>query len=405
MAFSQSLAFGENTLNELDNIVDVKEFETPPPCKRKYQTRQSKSNDTNNNNNRNAGSSGRKTLSTEKSPLGDVIEESPQDKTPTLTQLRQEHSTRSRKHLRKIKSNPINSISPSTRLPIKHLFSGKQTNKSNKMIDSPINSENKENITENDSFDKYMEHFQTQSTKVTPKPNISFSFKNCDFFDSKFSMEIDNANVSRIESMIKSDSFASEDLFASSQADLNEQIVLTSTQNDKSDSKHLDDNVNDIEWDESNFFDDFNTSLHINGVLKNETIKNETITVSAEVNALTENVNIDEIVENDEEVAVAVAEVNATRFHNQTINRTAAKERSFMVQPITSSRDLPSDGCDIRNLLRWGCNDLIVREYQKKGIKQMFQWQAECLANEKVKMNLCKITFYLINLNIFSGSK
>lgn len=42
----------------------------------------------------------------------------------------------------------------------------------------------------------------------------------------------------------------------------------------------------------------------------------------------------------------------------------------------------------LSNLYAWGCTDLILDEYRKKGICEMFEWQAECLAQVSKFINL-----------------
>lgn len=47
-------------------------------------------------------------------------------------------------------------------------------------------------------------------------------------------------------------------------------------------------------------------------------------------------------------------------------------------QEVSLSEQL-SNKTSLTNLYAWGCTDLILEEYRRKGISQMFEWQAECL--------------------------
>lgn len=60
------------------------------------------------------------------------------------------------------------------------------------------------------------------------------------------------------------------------------------------------------------------------------------------------------------------------RFQNQS------KPIQQMQEAHATGLEL-TDRTSMTSLYAWGCTDLILEEYQKKGITKMFEWQAECL--------------------------
>lgn len=60
--------------------------------------------------------------------------------------------------------------------------------------------------------------------------------------------------------------------------------------------------------------------------------------------------------------------------------KSSSVSNSFTEKQITTINcENPSKETSLTNLYAWGCTDLILEEYRRKGISQMFEWQADCL--------------------------
>lgn len=73
---------------------------------------------------------------------------------------------------------------------------------------------------------------------------------------------------------------------------------------------------------------------------------------------------------------------------NRSTNPKPIKESLQEIQtsiPTTIQRELPKQA-NLNQIDQWGLLPAIVREYHRKGIRTMFDWQVECLSNTKVNI-------------------
>lgn len=453
MAFSQSLIIGDRTLNELDirETKKITEFETPP-CKRKntgsadFSKNAKKSNgrnrnDTNNNNNSSPGTSSAAVKNANSHlPVLDMIDESPTDKPHVFGETIKERlrnasvsKKSNRKYLRRSKSDPLSKNQTNQKHPIDLLsYHGHgMTEEYGSMFDDTMEHETKHNTNleikkneeacnfEGDSFDKYFQDIQTQlKSPVTINANaleakteqLMLKENLSELFDSKFSMEMENVNVSQIEQLISTRNETkpnatfnlsrsrfvsdSEDIFFESETP-NGYIHSETMANENN-------NLNEkVEWEESEFFNDLNTSIQNELSLKEEIQKNDRNNNELrDANDNDPKPNLEQFIADEInscklDITTALSELEQSRNisrrndHSQliSISRNVNYDRSQRANNTSINDQVavqPQSETDIRNLIRWGCSDLILTEYRKKGIQNMFQWQADCLANSKV---------------------
>lgn len=73
-----------------------------------------------------------------------------------------------------------------------------------------------------------------------------------------------------------------------------------------------------------------------------------------------------------------------------------ATEDLFSQEPVVPAETPKVDQLDLeslRNINAWSLPDTVVREYEKKGVKMMFQWQVECLCNPKVLFDFKNLVY------------
>lgn len=70
-----------------------------------------------------------------------------------------------------------------------------------------------------------------------------------------------------------------------------------------------------------------------------------------------------------------------------------ASEDLFSEEPVVSVEAPKVDLESLRNINAWSLPDAVVREYEKKGVKRMFQWQVECLCNPKVLFDFKNLVY------------
>lgn len=86
----------------------------------------------------------------------------------------------------------------------------------------------------------------------------------------------------------------------------------------------------------------------------------------------------------------------------------ASKPKSLIILEKSSEIELNIKEIDqtknLKLMSSWGLPSIVLEQYEKKGIKEMFDWQAECLSNPKVLSFILSFFFVLIVLNFFLDS-
>lgn len=163
-----------------------------------------------------------------------------------------------------------------------------------------------------------------------------------------------------------------------------------------------------IAWDDSAFFNNLNGTLGGDGAATASDLNDSTkaasnvdILVDADCNVSVQHVDQvadDELESCYLEVSLELSKLNETGqlsqltpqlLHStstrssvpvtrtQPVAEPIALDRSTMAKPRHCSRD-------INSLSQWGCTPAIIREYLKRGIESMFEWQVECLSKHEV---------------------
>lgn len=291
-----------------------------------------------------------------------------------------------------------------------------------------------------------------------------------EFFQSQFTMETKNndddaVNVSEIENMMSTQrsllpvinelsvteaNRSSEDIFGVGNG-LNNMQPAKHVESDRisiSSSCDLDvrvipttQDMSKIHWDESEFFNDFDPSeeaknKELDGNEPDSNRGNENIVVDG---SMKDNLDgtiadfIDEEIESCKiDVSMALSEAfqsPVTSTQQMDVSATHKRQPNSLLFPILSkngdianialanngsgqTKEMTELGDDrnIKSLSKWGFSRFILEEYKKKGIRQMFEWQAECLSNTKVSI-VVKVQFKnskMKNANVcfnFSGSE
>lgn len=421
MSFSQSFFMGDDTMRELEKCEKKKllkpgqlDLSTPPSNKKR-----NKCSD------RNADADhrpGRSDL--------DVIDESPTEKTSILLgqsikdRLRNVSSISKskRKYLRRSKSDPITKDADKlndTRQANKHLhmhrfsegfFSSFDNEDDHNITNGQIACEteatelNKESVF-NEQIDQFFQEsidWESQLRRLDQiKPPIKSPEKQKlnaldeniydEFFYSKFTLEEENGNISKIESLLKSfDEKTSEDIFKETDSERNP----TQLQN-KSESKIPGSMSQLLRWDESEFFDSFHEVL--NSSLKDAEEKeleagkeviNTSVADTIELNqSLSQFIagEMDACKHNVSEALSILDDNVIMQKKSSSIPNSSQLSQSSNIRNVTNSNQ-PANKVDqnIESLNEWNFPLVILNQYLKKGIKQMFDWQAECLNNPDV---------------------
>lgn len=250
------------------------------------------------------------------------------------------------------------------------------------------------------------------------------------FFQSQFTLETADrqVNVSALEELLKTQrslltsqhaDSSSDDLFT----DINEvnaagaHISFHETDNIQILAPNSDvanctmpttQNMSKIVWDESDFFDDLNYGVtHDNA--EQEPIENVFVNENIVLDgSIRENLDASIVLFIDDEIESCKIDVSsALNEEHQSqapicvpsqyveVHSLAPIKTNAAVSVTTHERQLPVststshdkdvDMRDMANLTRWGISRIILEEYKKKGIRRMFDWQAECLSNTKVR--------------------
>lgn len=430
MSFSQSLLIGDNTLRELDKCENERvypaEFVTPSG-KRKCSTTNNvtlvkKSCERNINNDANNNKEANASINVLVPPL-DVVDDSPTDKSHTLgksikERLRNISAIRSeeKRNLRRSKSVTVSKNQTENQHPVYLLNTANKRSKgTGSAFDSKVQCKSKyksdRTDLDGDSFDQYIQNIQTQH-KTVKSPNLQNQARTersleregnfSELFSSQFTLEAEQLNVSKIERMMQT------------KVNITECPIVPGSENLFSDNDICDGNnahglsvanpKDSIQWEESLFFDNSDVIAQHEKSLINAMRENEHESIKLEQSAHVEADLHDFIAEEiqfckaNKDISMVLMELNNKSSHNASsaqllhqspFNRTS-KICEGKTKNLNRSRTRRShlSATDMANLADWGCSNLVLNEYRKKGIERMFEWQADCLGNENVISSL-----------------
>lgn len=443
MEFSQSFSLGENTLKQLDvfevNVPSINKNKnvcnnkptTPTNNKGRQQipTTSSMSNDLQNRSPVCNGSQSNNVL--------DIIDESPTEKPNLLGKSireRLKNASTSKKHdrkyMRRSRSDPIKSASESKRSDASSVHQSHGFSEDyGSMFESTVEWDKPEECPrkktkikldekfEDDDFDKYFGDIQTPCIQKNDDPNKT---KDSSLIALSDSGEGEQVNVSEIDRLMRTENFGND----SSDREKNEEMFV---ETDGFPVKETDPDQDEFEWEDSAYFNELiATQQKTNDVDVHNTEHNSPIEVALEV----EEVAIDvehismhsgrvEAVEDELEncfleVSMQLSDLNATdaksihktgtqldssisfrsfkdnSIFSDSLRLTGESQRSQQNQQIQETQKSPDaaislpNQLDIECLSQWSCSASIIKAYKKKGIHQMFEWQAECLSIPKV---------------------
>lgn len=409
MSFSQSLLLGENTLNQLDvyevNIQCVDDKNGSKSNKLITPTRSRTQKPLNGLSFTNTSVNLSPSLDALNSnKVLDVVDESPTEKTNVLGKSIRERlknastSKKSdRKCMRRSRSDPITTsdskISKST-LYKNHGF----TEEFSSMFDSTMeldetderaNRKTKIKLDERfeeDDFDMYVDDIQTP-TCMQHEANNRNDTKDSSLIALSDSGGSEHVNVSEVERLMQAEHFETVD------------PSLIRVENDEQNDG--------IEWEDSAFFNDMLPSQQntINAEQNDDTLPDVVIDVECvSMQSKQIDINDDETAEDELascflENSIHLSNLNATETKSNNKNGaqldTSLFSRSIseamisnqITEETENTKNLSvvqSNRLSIENLGEWGCSAAIIKAYKKKGINEMFEWQAECLSNPKV---------------------
>lgn len=391
MAFSQSFSLGENTLNQLDICeINVKRVDTNVIKNKLIKTMK---DDTHRSINKKAMCNSdilNQTPSLDSinsSKILEVIDESPTEKSNILGQsIRERLQTISssrksdRKYMRRSRSDPIS-------ITISHDPSNVLTESCGSMFDVTADffeedgeKSKKAKVKlnerfENDDFDKYFGDIKTPKIRQGNQNSSLIAMSDSDG-------DAEQINISKIE-----------------------QLMHTENQIDFAEPKE------EIEWEDSAFFNDLpTTQKYLNCDEKQE--KDDSLAdflIDAEcVSMQNEQREVEMEMESCFlEVSIQLTNLNATEA--KSMNKTGTQldtsissrnitNREICSQTLHKTEDrhnlsLISNKLSIKNIAEWSCSPSIIKMYKKKGLENMFEWQAECLNMPSVSL---EISFTLI---------
>lgn len=402
MSFSQSLSLGDNTLFQLDMCEGNIPSNTENLNKHReaVSTPTSKSSKTVNNKLKSEVSSKVSIPSageTNSNAVLDVIEESPTEKTNVLgksirERLKNASSSKKSeyKSIRRSRSDPITSNSS------KRSTSSTRTNGMSEdmnIFDSTFELDRTENRShkkskikldekfEQDDFDRYFGDIKTPKIPANIAENEA---KNCSLISLDDSNEFEDVDISEVERLMRTEHL-----------EMTDHVTVSKAHNEP---------IDDIEWEDSAYFNDLLASQQneplgepkeIEDSLADVVIHTEHVSMRS---CQTEGVD-DELESCLLEVSMHLSHLNATetratsrigtqletsifsRSITETINSNGAARNQ---SEVTESAIRMLDNRSIDNLVEWNCTQSIIKAYKKKGIREMFEWQTECLSNPKV---------------------
>lgn len=419
MSFSQSFSLGENTLNQLDVYAG---------CVGKTINRNGKSHITPTRKRSQKPSTVRLlppsdfVISSPNSDLissnkvADVVDESPTEKSNVLgksirEQLKNASTSKKthRKYMRRSRSDPITNsdskISTSA-LHRKHGFTDdfamfESTMELNETDDDRTNRKTKIKLHEKfdeDDFDKYMQNIQTPNLNNNGGGNDTKSSDDLIALSDSGGSD-QHVNISEIERLMRTENF--------------ETVPASLTNDEQKDD--------DIEWEDSAFFNDILVSQQ-NNTKSTEEKENDVslfddqpdVVIDVECISMQSSQHVDKDAEEDafesffsenkDHVSninsieiksmnkTAVSQLDASIFSRSISDQVISNEvlpASIIVPKTERASNLslaPINKLSIDNLREWNCSASIVKAYKKKGILEMFEWQAECLNNPKVTL-------------------
>lgn len=411
MSFSQSLSFGDNTLFQLDMCEGNMNGNSEDVNKNRQNVPKTTNKSSGNVNSKliSVDSKTIRNVSTdETNTVLDVIEESPTEKTNVLgrsirERLKNASSSKKSeyKSIRRSRSDPITSNSSKRSLSSTHMNG--MSEDMNIIFDSTFDYDVVENRPhkkskikldekfEQDDFDKYVGDIKTPNIRA----NIcETGAKNDSLILLDDSDEFDDVDISEVERLMRTELF-----------EKTENETVSKTHNEP---------IDDIEWEDSAYFNDLLASQ------QNEPLgePNEIEDLLGDVVIHTEHVSMrscqnegveDELESCLLEVSMHLSHVNAT-IENKAISRIGTQlDTSIFSRSITetiNSNDAIREENEVResairmlnnrsidNLIEWNCTQSIIKAYKKKGIREMFEWQTECLSNPKVCVIITKFCF------------
>lgn len=423
MAFSQSFSFGENTLNQLDvcevNIhrvgTSVNKTKSITPTRKKSQQPLNGISISNGFANMSPVSD-----AINSNKILDVVDESPTEKTNVLGKSIRERLKNAstskkteRKHIRRSRSDPISASD--SKISKSSMYKPSFTEEFGSMFDStmeldePDERANKKTkikldekfLEDDDDFDKFFGDIQTPAMQNDAQGGNDTKSTNS-LIALSDSGESDQVNVSDIERLMHTENF-----------DQTADSVVALVKKDES--------QNELEWEDSAFFNDLLASQQNgenseeNGKIdpkRNDSHKDVVIDADCVSMPCGQNEDIRAMEKDLEncflEVSIHLSNLNSTEA--KSIHRTGSQFETSMVSRSISDR-VVSSGTDtktdltnnlsiirpnklcIDNLADWSCSASIIKAYKKKGINEMFEWQAECLNNPKVSK---KMTYFFL---------
>lgn len=424
MSFSQSLLFGDDTLD----LLDVCGSEHAPPTEHKTNTNTANAAEISRNgapskmrppNQMYIGSPDPREPHTHRTVL-DVIDESPTDKKEvnlgkSIRERLKNVSTSKkhhRKHLRRSKSDPLTADESS--------INRTRQDKSSMLaddLDAALDSSDEWNVQltsfksksklcdkfGDDSMDSFLKNIQTQPSLNNTKELIAISSSDEDVLVSEIERMLNGSdNMSNVTfnvplesaalSAEQSSSIGSQSNVKPSETSLLELVVESSFQ-----------------WEESAFFNNLNAS---NNDLSQVNDQNDNIEMKTNVDILVDadcNLSVQHVDHVNEaelescylEISVELSKLNETHQQSQATPQLVNTSRRISVptaktQPTNERAE--SNSCtppksqasarDIHSLTQWGCTSAIIREYLKRGVRSMFEWQQECLSKSEVICNV-----------------